>query len=239
VSDEMDIAAILGDDDSEATPAVVAEPVKKQKKPKAEKLEIEVEADTKVEDTKILDIDVEAQRLDPEDFESSGGKRVIDTIAVHKPPQQAFFRVHPTFWYNTGTVCDVDGFDRNDYLVSPDIKDKVGPDFKAVLLVYYITRTGTVGLWPIRPGKVGRGGKRSAWYSTALSAAERGKTTWVRVVADEGGTGYIRYEATCGMPEPIWPEWDLKTIINMAFKDLYIKDMNHPVIQKLLYGRGE
>lgn len=238
MDDEMDIEKILGDEDSEAAP-VASEPVKKQKKPKAEKVEIEVEAEDEVKDKAIVDIDPEAQRLDPEDFEESGGKKVVDTIPVRKPPEQSFFRTHPTIWYRTGTVTLLDGFDKVEYMVAPEIKDQIGSDFKAVTLVLWITRNGGVGLWPLKPGKVGKAGKKNTWYTSGLAAAERAKHVWVRAVPIRGGSGYDRYEATVKIPEPQWPAWDLKTVLDMAFKDYYIDTMNHPVLRMLRDGEGE
>jgi hypothetical protein len=47
---------------------------------------------------------------------------------------------------------------------------------------------------------------------------------------------YEVYEATGDFPEPEWPDATFQEILKIAFKNHFIKSMDHPVIGRL---RGE
>jgi len=61
-------------------------------------------------------------------------------------------------------------------------------------------------------------------------------TRWVRVAANLHNGCYDVYEATAKLPEPTWPEEDLRALLHIAFKDRYVRDLDHPVLKRL---RGE
>ena len=47
---------------------------------------------------------------------------------------------------------------------------------------------------------------------------------------------YEVWEAIADIPEPDWPKYTLQKIINIAFRDNYIRTEDHPVLKRL---RGE
>ena len=47
---------------------------------------------------------------------------------------------------------------------------------------------------------------------------------------------YEIWESTASLPDPRWPELSLQELLRTAFKDRYIADLQHPVLQRL---RGE
>jgi hypothetical protein len=61
-------------------------------------------------------------------------------------------------------------------------------------------------------------------------------TRWVRVAANLHNGCYDVCEATAKLPEPTWPEEDLRAFLHIAFKDRYVRDLDHPVLRRL---RGE
>jgi hypothetical protein len=59
---------------------------------------------------------------------------------------------------------------------------------------------------------------------------------WVRAAANTSLGAYEIFEATADLPEPVWPEESFKKVIEVAFRDRYIRSLDHPVIRRL---RGE
>ena len=44
---------------------------------------------------------------------------------------------------------------------------------------------------------------------------------------------YDVFEATGELPEPEWPEKDFQSLIEIAFKDHFVRSLDHPVIRRL------
>ena len=97
-----------------------------------------------------------------------------------------------------------------------------------------MNRQGVVFLWPVRlPGEDGRS---YAWHRSALDAANLAMSGWVRIVANMNLGAYEVFEATGELPEPEWPEKDFQSLVDIAFKDHYIRELDHPALRRL---RGE
>jgi hypothetical protein len=47
---------------------------------------------------------------------------------------------------------------------------------------------------------------------------------------------YEIFEAMGKLPEPEWPDLTFEQILEIAFRDRFISDLNHPVLRRL---RGE
>lgn len=124
--------------------------------------------------------------------------------------------------------------DRQTFLVSPELAPYLPGEAVAKVLVPAITVHGHVVLWPIRlPDEQGR---LDEWNSTGFRAAELAKTRWVRLMANMGAGTYDVLEARGQFPEPIWPDIKLGKLLELAFKDRVITDLDHPVLKRL---RGE
>ena len=94
-----------------------------------------------------------------------------------------------------------------------------------------INRQGVVFLWPVRlPGEDGRG---NAWHRSALQAADLAMKGWVKVAANMSLGAYEAFEATGDLPEPEWPDRGFSSLVDIAFKDYYVRSLDHPVIQRL------
>ena len=97
-----------------------------------------------------------------------------------------------------------------------------------------INRQGVVFLWPCRlPEETGR---RNPWHESALEAAARAKTNWMRIAADMSLGAYRIWQASGELPEPEWPEQSLRDLLAIAFKGRYIDTHDHAVLKRL---RGE
>ena len=59
------------------------------------------------------------------------------------------------------------------------------------------------------------------------------KTKWLRVAANMSLGAYEVFTASSDIEEPVWPDVPFKEILKIAFRDQYIRDFDHPVVQRL------
>jgi hypothetical protein len=122
--------------------------------------------------------------------------------------------------------------ERQTYLVAPDIAPAIPGEAVAKTLYTTVTRQGAVLLWPVRlPDEQGR---LDEWNATAHEAALKAETRWSRLAANMGAGTYDVYEALDQFTEPEWPELPFERLLEMAFKDRFIDNLDHPVIRRLM-----
>ena len=177
--------------------------------------------------------DLDALRLtNPAD--TAVAKKHLLTVPVRKPNRQEFVRVHPEDAWRLQTATLVTAEDRKTFLVAPELWPLLPGDLAPTLLVTAINRQGVVFLWPLKlPSSDGRA---SDWHVSALEAANLASSKWVKVVANMSLGGYDVFEAQGELDEPEWPDVTFLRLIELAFKDGFIRDENHPVLRRL---RGE
>lgn len=184
--------------------------------------------------------DVEATNpFDPKRLRISGGRvegptarRIITNVQVRKPNRQEWFRTHPDVERRLDTLLLEMRDDRLTYLVAPDIAPAIPGEAVAKTLYMTITRQGVVLLWPVRlPDDQGR---LDEWNAVAHQAALKAETKWIRLAANMGAGTYEVYEAMDQIAEPEWPELSFERILEMAFKDRYVDNLDHPVIRRLM-----
>lgn len=179
-------------------------------------------------------LDLNRLRLSQDFANKVGVKKAIITVPVRKPDRQWFVRVHPDPARRLETAVLELKDERETYLVDPDLWEELPGELVPKVLFTAINRQGVVFVWPVRlPGEDGRG---NAWNSSALEAANLATTGWVRVAANMGLGAYEVFQATAELPEPEWPEKDFQSLVDIAFKDRYIRTLDHPAIRRL---RGE
>ena len=199
--------------------------------------EKEFEVSTVVEDpnrTRSQAFDLSRLRLSQNFSEKVGVKKALLTVPVRKPGRQDFIRVRPgEDMYIQTAVLELKD-EHETYLVDPDIWPELPSELVPKALFTTINRQGVLTLWPVRlPGEDGR---HDEWSRSALEAAEIAKTRWIRVVANMSLQAYEVYEATGNFPDPEWPDVSFQKILEIAFKDRFIRTLDHPVIRRL---RGE
>ena len=124
--------------------------------------------------------------------------------------------------------------ERETYLVAPELRHELFGELVPVTIFTAINRQGVVILWPCRlPDETGRS---NSWHESALEAAERAKTNWIRIAADMSLGAYRIWEASGELPDPEWPEQNLRELLKIAFKGRYIDSLDHGVVKRL---RGE
>ena len=178
--------------------------------------------------------DPEALRLDQSFVESSGVKKLLTTVPVRKPNNQDFVRVHEGEAYRlTSAIIELKD-DREVYLVLPLVAHQLPGEVSPVTLYTGINRQGVVFLWPVKlPSSDGR---QNEWHRSAREAAERAMIRWLRIKADMALGAYAMYEASSTIPEPIWPDYTFKQLLQIGFRDRLVDSVDHPVIKRL---RGE
>ena len=91
------------------------------------------------------------------------------------------FGTHPSPDYRQlAAIIELDE-DREAYLVLPALIRELGEsEYVYATLYVYVTRHGTVGIWPVKvPNSDGR---QNSWHTTAITAVEEAMKRWVRVV---------------------------------------------------------
>jgi hypothetical protein len=185
------------------------------------------------ENTSSLDDVFNPERLRlSQNFENSiGVKKVLTAVPVRNPDRQSFIRVHPDPAYRLETAVLELKEERETYLVEPCLIPDMPGEVIAKVLFTAVNRQGVVFLWPIRlPDAQGR---RNSWSDTALQGVMAGMEKWVRIVPNMGLGGYELYIASAALPEPEWPELSFSELLRIAFKDRFIRSLDHPVVQKL------
>jgi len=121
--------------------------------------------------------------------------------------------------------------DREVYLLPPALAQELPGEFYMATLYTTISRQNVVFLWPVRlPSSDGR---VIEWHRSAASAAEHAMRRWVRVKANMGLGAYELFEAASTVPDPEWPAVSFQELIEIAFRDRLITNLDHPAIKRL------
>lgn len=180
--------------------------------------------------------DPERLRLSQDFAAGVGVKKLLTTVPVRKPANEWFVQCHPDDSYRIVTMLLLMKEDRETYLVDRSLWDSLAtePTVSPRLLITTITSHGILLLWPIRlPGADGR---IDAWNRSAMEAATLACGKWIRVAANTKVGANDIIVAANQMPAPEWPATPFNELLRIAFKDMYIDSINHPVLKKL---RGE
>jgi hypothetical protein len=183
-------------------------------------------------DGKLIDeYDLEALRLHQNFDEIVGARPVLATVAVRKPGAQEWFRVHPDPSWRLQTTLLQLKEDRENYLVSPDLRAQLFDEILPIVLYTAVSRQGEPFLWPVRLPKAD--GKTDRFIETDLTAAKVAETQWTRRYWVPDIKSHKILTAQNLTDEPVWPGIGFKELLKIAFKDRFIKSLDHPVLKKL------
>ena len=185
------------------------------------------------ENTSSLDdvFNPEHLRLSQNFGDSIGVKKVLTVVPVRKPDRQWFIRVHPDPAYRLETAVIELKEERETYLVEPSLLEDLPGEVIPKIIFTAVNRQGVVFLWPIRlPDADGR---HNPWSDSAMLGAMEAMKQWIRIAANMSLGGYDLYTATAELPEPEWPNLKLSELLRIAFKDKFIRSLDHPVVQSL------
>lgn len=121
--------------------------------------------------------------------------------------------------------------ERESYLVDPTLWPELPGELVPMVLFTAINRQGVVFLWPVRlPGEDGRS---NPWHHSAIEGATKAMTGWVRITSNMDLGAYELFEATGKLPPPAWPDTTFQALLEIAFKDQYIRTLDHEVLRRL------
>ncbi len=198
----------------------------------------EIEQTSSVNETTQIPDPFDVSRLTlSQDFQSAAGvKKILNTIPVRKPSKEWFVRTHPDTSFHINT-CVVELKEDNElYLVDPSLWAELAGEstYGPRALITTINRQNVLFLWPIRlPNSDGR---IDDWNHSALDASQIAKEKWVRVQSNRSLGAYEVFEATGNCGDPSWDVPTFSELLRIAFKDKFIRDLEHPVLRRL---RGE
>ena len=156
----------------------------------------------------------------------------LGTVDVRKPRKSEWFRCHP----DPKMLTEMSLIQREDrfYGVRPDIAAALGDEIREAFIAAAINDDGALFLWPIlKPKGDGAGGQL---FDQALEDLSLSRSSWVRRQWDHGAKTYRIAQAKTEK-KPDWPDnCDIFAWVEKAFKDLFIDDLEHPIVRKL---RGE
>jgi hypothetical protein len=159
------------------------------------------------------------------------------TVPVRRPGRQEFFRVNPADEYTLDSliyVREVDGLDRDTYLVVPALYGELADVCRHVRLFTCISRRDVLFLWPVRlPDADGAG---RLWHTSALEIADLAKKSWLRMRGDRDLGAYVPFLAKGDLGEPTWPDEPLRELLKIASKERFIDSLHHDALREL---RGE
>lgn len=178
--------------------------------------------------------DPEALRVSQDFAATLGVKRVLTVIKCRKPNRQEFIRVRPGEQWRLETAVFEDAQNRETYLVDPAVRVDLFNETFHCCLFLAINRQNNLFLWPVR--LPGRDGRSNPWNDSALAGAQRAERRWIRLAANMPAGLYDTFEASAESSEPEWPDLSMSEILRRAFKDRFIRSLDHPVLKQL---RGE
>jgi hypothetical protein len=160
-----------------------------------------------------------------------GTKKILAVVPVRKPDRQWWIRVHPDPNMRFETAIFESKEEGATYLVDRSLWDELQPELIPKTIFTAVNTLGLIFLWPIKmPGPDGR---LDDWNSSAMKGAVEGQTQWVRVAANKAEGAYNILYASAPKPDPVWPQATFQELLQIAFKDQFIKTMDHPVIRRL------
>src|SRR5262249_29715034 len=149
-------------------------------------------------------------------------QKVLIHLPVRKPDKAWFVRTHPDPTYHMPVAMLDLKADREAYAVHPKLLPALAGEtcISRQTVFLAINRQGEPFIWPVKmPGPDGRS---NSWTRTAMEAAMRAATSWVRVQANMSLGSYSVEIARAQWPEPTWPEMTFLQLLGVAFRDTLI-----------------
>ena len=189
----------------------------------------------KAEPSKPYDpFDPESLRVTEKDRAELGVDIVLVELACKRPGKQDWVRTHPDMKLETSLLKleDANEF----YLIGRDVR--ASSDMFELARLYNLqlamTRSGSPFFWPAPIPE--DGGAGASWHRSGLAAQKHAGKGWINVRADEGAGAYVVRTTTAEIPDPKWPNNNMRSLLELCFKARIIETPDHPVLRML---RGE
>lgn len=183
---------------------------------------------------------LDSLRLDQEFAAMLGASQPILRVPIRKPSKEAHIRVHPSADFRFATTLIVLKDEGEHFLVAPSLREALAdePTCGSYQMFTVVSRPGNqISLWPVRLPT--QDGSLDSWNRSALDIATGVATThWTRVVSQRAGGSYIAQVAAASSAwgDPKWPSLPFNKLMELAFKDRVITDLDHHILRRL---RGE
>jgi hypothetical protein len=175
----------------------------------------------------------------PQDYQASSGvKKLITRIPIERPNRHEFVRVHLDLSYQAPVFED--RLDKDIFiLMDIGLQEELFSELVFKIFHVYVNQRGVLKLWPIRLPDAD--GKLDSYNRSALEAVKVAKERWIRVAANKDLGGYDVFVAENQIIQPKWPEIvrepkAMHRILEIAFRDNRITDLDHPVIRRNVKG---
>lgn len=178
--------------------------------------------------------DLSSLRMSQEFAGALGVEKLMSKVSVGKPEKQEYFQIHSDPPYRLETAAIQLKTKGETYLVARPLWTELGPEIQRIMLFTGITRQQRLFIWPIiLPGP---DGKHHEAHQVQLSTAQAAMGTWMRLAWNAETRSYDVFKAGAELTPPKWPNKPFEEILRVAFKDRFIKSLDHPVLKEL---RGE
>ena len=164
--------------------------------------------------------------------EKAAARRIQLVVPVKKPGPHDFHRVRPGAQHRIDQIRLFVTEDKTFYAVDETVRDQLEEYLQPCMIVVVANRTNTVSLWPLRLPQ-DEDNRAASWYRSAIRAAERMETEWLKIVADMAAGGYTVTRPADQFPEPTWPEDSLQELVDRAFAHHLIDSLDHPEIKRI------
>jgi hypothetical protein len=168
-----------------------------------------------------------------QDFLLGDVTELLHDLPVRKPHRNWFIRTHPDPELTTTIWILEDDRDSTEYLVLKGALASLKDYCKRKQLLLCQNDNGNLFVWLIgRPVDM-----ENDWNTSALAIAEIARKSWIQCKSNRQMGRYRAHQPhSASLPEPEWPEkiGDLDEVINLAFGQHVIRDLDHPVAQRVL-----
>lgn len=182
-------------------------------------------------------LSLDAIRLSQNFADDLAVKRKLTVVPITKPNSSWWVRLHSELTFQIETTCLEDRENNHLYLVMPEVRQQLSDEAKVFRLFTAINRQGNVFLWPIKiPNTDSPEGRMERYFQSVCSAVTLAKDEWIRVKWNKNLGAYDTLRTDRKLPDPEWPEESFQEIISIAFRNLVITSLDHPLVERLLHG---
>jgi hypothetical protein len=173
---------------------------------------------------------VDITATDFDEYDEGDG---LAEVRLGPPPKDSFVRVERDPIARVHLIVQhVEGeFGKTRSLVTPEIAEVLPDDAKLFDLFRWVDRDGREGIWPV---PLSGGSHRRA----ELTAIAKAATSWHRIIWRTAGKSGARAALPAANGAAFGnPKWSPRTgehLVEIAFRERMISDVDHPLVQALL-----
>ncbi len=157
---------------------------------------------------------------------------VVVSVKLAKPMGQTWFSAYAGHLEARYFHVLHDKAQNEFYVVHPSLVTALGADVSIRLLVPFITKSGSYGVWPI--AMPDRDGLETEWSKSARSIVMKYGDKWIRLKADRvAGSYQAVVPLSDSWDPPVWDK-DPHEVLKKAVTGSLITSLTHEVVKRLL-----